>query len=459
MSNSPAIPAKVLFIASRAGIAGGEVYLLDVFRHLDAARLVPIVAVPAAGAFSEHLAQLDIETLVLDVDYSWLQPAQAWYPFLSGFEQRVKSLTEFIRQRGVALVHTNSNQIFEGAVAARLAGVHHVHVVHIPFQPHLQIYRRLPIDAATFAGWVGALSSAVVAVAEPVAASLCPPLAREQVTVIHNGIDLAPYDSARANADGHIRREFGIPHDAPLVVGVGRLHPDKGFESFLEAAALVLRSVPDAWFVIAGAADSQDYERALRKRMHDLGLIDRVRLVGQRADVPAILAEADVFLLTSLSEGGPYVLLEAAASGCACVASRCGGFVEHLVRPGVSGWLFDPKDSHTAAAQVVQALQDRELSARHVAAALRVVHSGEFDVRVSVARLEALYARVLALPFPPPGSPSLDVLLQAMREVGLLGAEVTRLSERMKRVERAADLLLNNPLANWLRRLRSRNAR
>jgi glycosyltransferase involved in cell wall biosynthesis len=236
-------PQRVLFIASRPGIAGGEVYLLDVFRHLDPARFLPIVAVPAAGAFSEKLAQLGIETFVLNVDYGWLQPPQAWYPFLTGFETRVRRLVDFMQRRGVALVHTNSNQVFEGAVAARLAGLHHVHVVHIPFQSHLQIYRRLPIDGATFAAWVGALSSAVVAVAEPVAASLCPPLLREQVVVIHNGIDLAPYRMARASADGHIRRELGIPPQAPLVAGVGRLHPDKGFDSFIDAAAAVRRGL------------------------------------------------------------------------------------------------------------------------------------------------------------------------------------------------------------------------
>jgi hypothetical protein len=179
-------------------------------------------------------------------------------------------------------------------------------------------------------------------------------------------------------------------------------------------------------------------------------------LLGHRTDVPAILAETDVFLLSSHTEGGPYVLLEAAASGCACVASRCGGFVEHLVRPGASGWLFDPGDSATAAAQVVQALQDAEARTRSVVAVQQIVYSGEFEVRHSVARLSALYEEVLAQPPPEPGSPMLAIVLQAMRELGTLGAEVIQLKERVKRAERVAELLFDNPLSKWLRRIRNR---
>lgn len=443
----------LLFIASRASIGGGEVYLFDVLAHLDRSRFTPIVAVPQPGPLSERLAALGIETLVLDAEYGWLQPPEAWYRFLRGYEGRVRRIAEFIVDRKIDLVHTNSNQVFEGAVAARLAGVHHVHVVHIPFQSNLPIYQRLPIGATSFAGWVDELSSAIVAVAEPVAASLCPPASRDKVHVIHNGLNLDRYRGARAAASGRIRRELGIPTDAPLVTGVGRLHPDKGFENFIDAAAQVAASLPGSRFVIAGGADSAEHQQALQARIRAQGLDGVVQLAGFRHDIPELLAESDVFLLTSLSEGGPYVLIEAMACGCGVVASRCGGFVEHVVRPGQTGLLCEPGDSHGAAQAVLSLLADRVGMARQVQAAQAIVFDGEFDVRVSVARLAQVYEQVLAAPAPAAGSAGLTLLLQLMRELGSLGSELTDLKERMKRVERAADLVLDNPVSALARRL------
>ncbi len=452
-------PQRVLFVASRSDIAGGEVYLLDVFRHLDSQRFVPIVAVPKAGRFSERLAELGIETLVLDVDYGWFRPLEQWSSFLAGFERRVRSLVRFMEDRSVALVHTNSNQVWEGAVAARLAGIHHVHVVHIPFRANLPLYQRFPIDRATFARWVDELSSAVVAVSAPVAVSLCPPATSDKVCVIHNGVDLDAYKAVRAAADGRIRRELNIPLGAPLVTGVGRLHPDKGFDCFVSAAALVLQQMPDAYFLIAGAADAGGFEGELRQQINDLGLQDRVLLLGQRSDVAAIFAESDVFLLSSLSEGGPYVLLEAIAAGCTSVASRCGGFVEQVIRHGDSGLLFEPADHQAAARHVLALLKDRVLAARFLAAAQAVVFSGEFEVRDSVAKLGQVYQCVLARPAPPAGSPSISLLMQMTQAIGGLGQEVAGLKERMKRVERAANLLLDNPLTALARRLMRRDGR
>jgi len=446
-------PQTILFVASRASIGGGEVYLFDVLSHLDRSRFTPIVAIPKLGPLGERLAALGVETLVLDAEYGWLKPPQAWYEFLSGYEHRVRHIVDFIVERKIDLVHTNSNQVFEGAVAARLAGVHHVHVVHIPFQAHLPIYQRMPVGATSFARWVDELSSAIVAVAEPVAASLCPPARRDKVHVIHNGLDLDRYRGARAAATGRIRRELGIPADAPLVTGVGRLHPDKGFEHFIDAAAQVAAALPGSRFVIAGGADSAEHEQALKARILAQGLEGVVQLLGFRHDVLELLAESDVFLLTSHSEGGPYVLIEAVATGCGVVATRCGGFVEHVVRPGQTGLLCEPGDSNGAAQAVLVLLRDRPAMARQVQAAQAIVFAGEFDVRVSVGRLVQVYEQVLATQAPAAGSAGLTLLLQMTHELGTLGSELTDLKERMKRVERAADLVLDNPVSALARRL------
>jgi len=447
---------NILYIASRTDIAGGEVYLQDVFAHLDRARFTPTVVVPGKGAFSDKLQVLGVECFASEVDYGWLKPPMPWYRFLEGLPGRVRCLSQEIRARDIALVHTNSNMILEGALAARLAGVHHMTVVHIPFQENLPIYQRVPLAPATFAQIVGDLSSRVVAVAEPVAASLSPPLPREMIRVIHNGIELQTYSNSAELADGSIRRELGIAPETPLIAGVGRINPDKGFEYFIEAAASVRRSIPEAHFVIAGAGDGPEYERALRARIEQLGLSGHMHLLGFRSDIPRILAEADLFALTSRSEGGPYVLIEAMACGCACVASRCGGFVEHVVKPGESGYLVDYGDADALATHLIKLLRDASLRARFVESAKRIVFSGEFEARNSVTRLMDVYEEILALPAPPPGSYPIELLLQAATEIGDLGQRLTTLEERVKRTERVAQLLFDNSATRLLRKLLKR---
>jgi glycosyltransferase involved in cell wall biosynthesis len=445
---------NILYIASRTDIAGGEIYLLDMFKYLDRARFTPVVVVPGIGAFSEKLASVGIEYFVSEVDYGWLKPPLPWYRFLEGLPGRVRRLVQEIGDRDIDLVHTNSNMILEGALAARLAGKHHIHVVHIPYQENLPLFERLPLASTSFAQLMGDLSTRMVAVAEPVARSISPPVPREKIRVIHNGVDLDAYAGIRDRADGAIRAELGIPAAAPLVAGIGRLHPDKGFEFFVEAAHSVLAVVPEAHFIIAGAGDSPDYERALRARITELGLADRLHLAGFRTDVPSILAESDVFALTSRSEGGPYVLIEAMACGCACVASRCGGFVEYVIKSGQNGYLVNYGDAQGLATYLIELLRETGLRSKFVEAGNAVVFSGEFEVRNSVASLMSVYEDALALPAPLPGAYPVDLLLQAATEIGYLGTRLTALEERVKRAEHAADLLLDNPVMRLLRKFK-----
>jgi len=441
----------ILYIASRSDIAGGEVYLLDVFRHLDRSRFTPVVVVPGEGAFKTRLDDLGIRCLVVKVDYGWLKPPTPWYKFLSGMPERVRRLIEIICSENIELVHTNSNMILEGALAAKLAGVRHVLAVHIPFQDNLPIYQRVPIQPATFAQLVGDLSSRLIAVAEPVAASLSPPVPREKIRVIHNGLELQKYVKAVNSADGSIRRELGITPDTPLIAGVGRINPDKGFEYFVEAAAKSRQSMPEAHFVIAGAGDSPEYERGLHARIEQLGLSNHMHLLGFRTDVPHILAEADVFVLTSRTEGGPYVLIEAMACGCACIASRCGGFVEYVIRHGETGYLVDYGDAAGTANLMLELLRDADKRARIAEAGKALAFSGEFDVRNSTGKLMQVYEETLDDPPPTLGSYAVDLFLQTTAEIGYLGGKVTDMEARLKKAERAAQLLLDNPLARITR--------
>lgn len=446
----------VLFIASRADIAGGEKYLLSVLRHLDQARYVPLVVLPGEGTFKVELDALGVESLVLPGNYTWLQPPQEWYPFLQNIPPRVRTLSALIQQRGVALVHTNSNQILEGALAAKLCGVHHIYLAHIEFQGNLPIFERFPLSQPSFGALMGELSSRVIAVSNQVADSLRPNLRADQLQVIHNGLELEAFDCAVARKSDAFRRELGLDASAVLVTAVGRVHPDKGFDLLVEAAAQVLAIAPQAHFAIIGGTDSADYLRNLQARIEALGLSGSVHMVPFRKDVPDLLVQSDVFVLSSRREGHPFVLLEAMACGCPTVATRCGG-VEETVTEGETGFTVPLGDVAALAARIAELVGDSELRSRFGAAGFRRVRE-QFSAPRMVTALQDAYTAVLANERPRAGSVATEFFQQACTEFGALGTEVTALKMRMKRVERAAELLFDNPLVLAVRRLLGRRS-
>ncbi|PYO27018.1 MAG: glycosyltransferase family 1 protein, partial [Candidatus Rokuibacteriota bacterium] len=179
-----------------------------------------------------------------------------------------------------------------------------------------------------------------------------------RITVIHNGIDAAPY--GKTAADGRLHQELGLPPGAPLIAVLCRLSPIKGLEYFLEAATTLAASVPEARFLIVGEADAQDaeYRRRLEAYADRLGLGRRVVFTGLRLDVPAVLDEVAVSVLPSLSEGLSNVLLESMAAGVPVVATRVGGNPE-AVEEGVTGLLVPPRDAAGLAGAIARVLEDR----------------------------------------------------------------------------------------------------
>ncbi|MDB4944782.1 MAG: hypothetical protein JWP97_4316 [Labilithrix sp.] len=169
------------------------------------------------------------------------------------------------------------------------------------------------------------------------------------------------------------------PREVPVVVAAGRLVPKKGFHVLLEAVAL-LRRTRDVRLLIMGEGP----ERAdLERRVARLALGDHVRLVGHLANPFSVLARADLFVLSSLAEGMPNVLLEALACGCPVVATDCPSGPREILANGAHGALVPPDDAGALAVAM-----DRALAAPAVRSARA---TGPFDLAlVARAYLEVL---------------------------------------------------------------------
>jgi glycosyltransferase involved in cell wall biosynthesis len=140
------------------------------------------------------------------------------------------------------------------------------------------------------------------------------------------------------------------------VVGfVGRIEPGKGVLDLVRA----MRGV-DARLVIVGDGPERP---SLEAELQLLGIDDRVQLAGERDDVRDLLADADIFVLSSVSEGLPVSVLEAMAAELPVVASRVGG-VPELVADGENGFLVPPGNPDELAAAVGRLVEDRDLRRR-----------------------------------------------------------------------------------------------
>ena len=213
--------------------------------------------------------------------------------------------------------------------------------------------------------------------------------------VIPNAIDLREFDQPVDVAA--VRASLGVPIDVPLIGMVGRVAPWKGQHVFVEALAQVIQQHPDVYGVIAGLAEELDgpgYVLQVRQRADELGLAERLRIVGHRNDVPQVLAALDCAVHCSVRpEPFGRVIIEGMAARLAVVASNAGGAAE-IIQDGVNGLLTPPGDAIALANALARLLADPVERSRIGQAGRRTVEQ-RYQIDSHVAAIEAFYAQVL----------------------------------------------------------------
>ena len=247
----------------------------------------------------------------------------------------LRSLRRLIRAGRYDIVHTHTAKAgILGRFAARGAGPIVVHTLHgSTFHAALGraeylLYWGLEKAAARF-------TDRIITVGEDLRDRyLEAGIGRhDRYQLIRSGMELADFSAAAAMGPerrAEVRRSLGVPADAPLVGKVARLEARKGYRYFLDMAEAVLERIPATHFVGLGAGDEHD---ALRAEVERRGLTGRVHFPGFRRDIADVLAVLDVAVLTSLWEGLPRALVQAAASGVPAVSFAVEGAHEQPPDP------------------------------------------------------------------------------------------------------------------------------
>jgi glycosyltransferase involved in cell wall biosynthesis len=300
-------------------------------------------------------------------------------------------LVRLIRRERFTIVHTHTAKAgFLGRLAAWMCRVPVVvHTIHaFSFHDHMSRLRhrlyltlerlaRRPTDVFIAVAPQVAMEAVKRRVALP-----------GRIAVIPSAVDL---DDVPAGAHPYGRKELGVPAGVPLIGTVGRLSAQKAPLDFLQMAAVVVRSVPDARFAMIGDGPMEEGVRAAADR---LGI--EVILPGFREDALKIAASFDIFVMPSLYEGLGRSLTEALAAGRPVVASAVNGVLD-LVVHGATGLLTPPGDP-AALAQSVLWLLDHPDQAEAMGRQGRAVVRELFHQRGMCESLDELYRELLGLP-------------------------------------------------------------
>ncbi len=229
--------------------------------------------------------------------------------------------------------------------------------------------------------------------------------ARESCTIFQN-----PDDRDMFVARGLVRRErtvlipssgvdltrfawSPVPSGPPIILLPARMLWDKGVGEFVAAARLLRAKYPTARFLLVGGAVSQNPAVVPEQQLHawhDEGIVE---WLGQRSDMPDLMAGAQLIVLPSYREGSPLALAEAAASGRAAVTTDVPG-CRDVVKEGETGWLVPARNAAALAHAIDQALSDRaELERR--AARARARAEERFSIEATARATREIYEKLI----------------------------------------------------------------
>lgn len=204
-------------------------------------------------------------------------------------------------------------------------------------------------------------------------------------TAIRNGIEVPTDVPSR----GDFRAELGLDARCPIVLSIGRFHEQKNHVSLVRAFRTVLDSQPDAVLALVGAGR---LEGTIREAAVAYGLGQSLRFVAPRTELGPVYTDSDVFVLSSLWEGLPYVVLEAMAYSLPVVSTNVDGIPE-AVLDGETGLLVEPDDSAALATAVLKLIAEPTLrGSLGEAGWQRVVQ--EFSLRQMIEKSAAVYRQV-----------------------------------------------------------------
>jgi glycosyltransferase involved in cell wall biosynthesis len=381
-----------LSIGDAAG--GADLFGVELARHFDRQRVTPVVCAfwqrhTAAEAYFVNL----LRAARIDVFFA----AERGSGFtLSKYWQVIRRLQCELRIRNLDVLHSHFQLgSVTGLLLKRsLGNLPLVRTAHGTV--NFEWSNQLPglVSRQVFTKWIFPLNYTEVGVSRAVKhsldARLCARLTGKQASFIPNGIPIEKF--VQVSSKAKTRTTLNLPEDCLIVGSVGRLSEQKGYTYLLRAVPDVITHIPKVRFVIIGGGELHS---DLVEQAKQLGIEDYMLFVGQKENVEVWLSAMDLFVLPSLWEGLPTVIIEAMASGVPIIATDIKG-TQELIDSGRTGWLVPPKEPEQLSRLIIQVLAS-VAERKYVSDNARLAVIDRYDMSVIAGEYVKLYNKKLDL--------------------------------------------------------------
>lgn len=289
-------------------------------------------------AFLKRAKALNLKTLALE---------------MRGESVKYELLNDWLRTHGADIFHCHAGIGWEGH-----DGIDRARAARVPFIVRTEHLPYLITDSEQQTNYQNMMRAVdkLICVSKKVRRSFQKAgVPVRKLEIVRNGIVPRRVCAARKI----VCARLNLPLNARIVLTAGRLTEQKGHRFLLEAVPTIIEHAPEAHFVFVGEGQLKG---ELQASVYRLGLQSRVHFAGQREDVPELMTAADLFVLPSLFEGLPLVILEAMAAGLPVIGTRVCG-IDEAVIDGITGRLVEAGDARVLAAAVLEALEQPELAA------------------------------------------------------------------------------------------------
>jgi glycosyltransferase involved in cell wall biosynthesis len=359
-----------------------------ILTRLDQRDFDPLVICPEQGPLLEMATNLGVAVQsvpALEARFTWR--VELLLRYLKSFFLVILQLRRKVVNTRPDLIHANSIRAGLVATAATLGMgtrvVWHLHdlLPRHPLSTGVRIFaflcaraRMIAVSMAVKENFGGAIIGL-----------------KSRITVILNAIDLDKFQPDQT-AGQRVRVELNLDENQPVIGIVGQLTPRKGQLELIRAFAKVVEQSPRAVLLVVGASlfnRDHEYEQLLKGISRQLGIHDRVRFLGARNDIVAIMQALDLLVINSSAEPFGLVALEAMTCGTPVVAAACDGLAE-IIEHGVNGWLVPTGDEKRLAAAIVSLSRRSALRAQLAEEGKKHV-ALRFSANRYVTELQAFY--------------------------------------------------------------------
>jgi glycosyltransferase involved in cell wall biosynthesis len=370
---------NVLMMNDSMNVGGAERVAVDIANTLDRARFdVTFCSTRTGGPLVDVLAD--------DVDHVSLGRSATWDL------RKVATLRSLIRDRGVDLIHSHGRGTMKFVSLSRALGairtpqIFHDHFgwLHVNRSAPLGLRQAIERGVDTYLGVDRRLCTWVEA-----STAIDP----DHVHLVRSGVDRSRFLGV---SPVDLRSAFDIAGDQVVIAMVANFRPQKDHPTLFRALATLSDDLRERCTVVVIGSTTADveYHAGCIAMAEQLGVADRLRIIGPRDDLPEVLAGADAGIVTSKNETGPLVVLEYMAAGLPFVATDTGEITRQVRDSGV-GWTPAPRDAHEVGDAIRSLLECSDSERRAIGERGRRAVEETFDQQVVTRGIEAIYDETL----------------------------------------------------------------